>query len=174
MKESLLFYVVDEHTDCTKFCKRKGMKPYSFEKRICMPDNIMIEFVTQYSYNGYIYDVLNGMECYTDFEVTLVRIPNLSFEELLNVALFSKYLDERVGAMGMILKNNSIDFKRYLLAINNSDIEISGMERNLKQMLSYIDERLRSYRGHIKDFDIILELCEELIHKIRVNSKYTK
>lgn len=54
--------------------------------------------------------------------VTLMRLPKLSYEELLNDALNSKHLEERIGETGIILKYYLKNFEKTLISMNNSQI----------------------------------------------------
>lgn len=149
----LLFYVIDEHTDDIKYCKKKGMKPY----------NVINGKYTQYEYKGYIYDVLECGECYSGYMVTLMRLPELSFNELLNVALGSKYYEERFGALGIILKDYNIQFEKYLQLL--SDDAIYQSRKNIQRMVDRVLD-LHQWTSYVCDMHSIMNECEGVKNKI--------
>ncbi len=157
MSKPLLFYTVDEKTDVEKFCKRRGLKPHIFE--IKELDGVRYSVVDKYIKDGYIYDVLNYDErCYSGYMVTLMRLPKLSFEELLNTALSSKSFQERAGAIGILLKDYPKEFERFLSDFNKN----IGKGRQLKQI-----KRLAGFitdnRSHYSDeLGKIVALCKRI------------
>lgn len=123
MRKPLSFYVISERTDHVKYCKRKGLIPYKFIDKSL--DGQILNYVTQYVYKGYIYNALGYDQCYSGYMLTLMRLPQLSYEELLNTALRSRKYAERAGATGMILKDYPKEFEKFLLSIklNNNLLE---------------------------------------------------
>ncbi len=166
MSKPLSFYVIDEFISVDKYCKRKGMKPYKYEDKICYCSDINVEDQTfkdavQYTYKGYIYDVLEGDQFHSDYMVILMRLPTLSYEELLNTALTSKFLDERAGAIGIILKEYQKEFKENLLTIKNGDFKSFGEKRNIKRMVKYIYNFIDD-TNYIEELESIMNLCGEI------------
>lgn len=160
MKQPLHFYVIDERKDIIKYCKSRGLIPYKFKELKCDLDDHVIETVTQYTKNGYVYDVLEGDQCYTrGHMVTLMRLPKLSYEELLNDALNSKYLEERIGATGIILKDYLKDFEKTLISMNHS--QTIHLEKNAKRMAVYV-YGLIDGSCYIRELENIRDLCKEL------------
>ena len=148
----LLFYVIDEHTDDIKYCKKKHMKPY----------NVVNGNIMQYEYKGYIYDILEQGECYSGYMVTLMRLPKLHFDDLINVALESKNYQERIGAIGVILKDYRSEFEQYLLSL--SDDVIYNKKKNIKRLVDYICI-LPDYTSYVWDLSVILSQCEKIKSK---------
>lgn len=162
MKKPLHFYVIDERTDNIKYCKSRGLIPYKFKELKCDLDDHVIETVTQYTKNGYVYDVLEGDQCYTrGHMVTLMRLPKLSYEELLNDALNSKHLEERIGATGIILKYYLKNFEKTLISMNNSQIIHLENKKNAKRMAVYV-YGLIDGSCYIRKLENIRDLCKEL------------
>jgi hypothetical protein len=79
MSKSLLFYVIDEHTDDVKYCKRRGLRPYKTKMKTL--DNNPFEQVVQYIKDVFIYDVLECDQFYSDYMIILMRLPKLLYEE---------------------------------------------------------------------------------------------
>ena len=92
---------------------------------------------------------------------TLMRLPKLSYEELLNIALHSKYLEERIGATGMILKDHSKEFEKTLISMNNSEITHLENKKNAKRMAVYIYDLIDGSH-YIRQLENIRDLCKEL------------
>lgn len=156
--EPLLFYVINEHTDDIKYCEKKHMKPY----------NVVNGSIMQYEYKGYIYDILEQGECYSGYMVTLMRLPKLSFGDLLNVALESKNYEERIGAIGVILKDYQSEFEQYLLSL--SDDMIYTNKKNIKRLVSFICI-LPDRTSYVLDLPIILNQCEKIKSKLDAMKK---
>lgn len=108
-----LFYLIDEHEDNIAFCKRKKLKPLIY-KEIVVPDTD-IDFlnVQKYYTPKYVYRVLQSSECYSGYPITLMREPQLSYEDLINVLLRTKKRDEKLGALGILLKQYPENFKQF-------------------------------------------------------------
>lgn len=157
----LLFYVIDEHTDDVKYSKKKGMVPYKLENKTL--DNQIYKSVIQYSYKDYIYDVLEANQCYSGYMVTLMRLPKLSYKELLGTALTSKKYEERAGAIGIILKDYPIEFERYLSSIKNMDFNNLTEKSSIKRMAKMINDFIRENTSYVWPLEKILSLCEDLM-----------
>jgi len=169
MKKPLHFYVMNEHTDNIKYSKSKGLIPYKFKELRCELDDNVIKTVIQYTKNGYIYDVLEGDQCYTrGYMTVLMRLPKLSYEELLNDALHSKHFDERIGATGIILKDYSKEFEKTLKSINDFVINNFKNKKNVKRMLVYIYSLIEGTH-YIRQLENIRDLCKEL--ELRLSQK---
>ena len=138
MSRHLLFYTIDERTDVAKYCKRKGLKPDKVEKKTL--DNKLFEDIVQYSKDGSRYIVLDEKQCYSGYMLTLMKLPILSYEELLNVALSSKKYDERAGAIGIILKCYAPKFEEYLLETSNNLPDNLLERKKFKKMVHFINQ----------------------------------
>ena len=167
MKKALHFYVINERTDNIKYCKSRGLIPYKFKGLRCELDNVVIETVIQYTKNGYIYDVLEGERCYTKgYMTTLMRLPKLSYKELLNTAMCSKYSEERIGAIGIILKDYSKEFEDTLKSMNASAIIGWKNKKNTKRMVKYVYS-LIDETHYIVQLENIRDICKDL--KLRLS-----
>jgi len=161
MSKALFFYTIGEFQDEEKYCKRKGLKPCKYTQRTLngQPFDVV---ATQYTKDGYIYDVFEWDQCYSGSMLTLVRLPRLSYEELLDVALTSKYLDERAGAIGTILKEYPNEFEHYLLKISEMNIAVLPEKRKIKRMITFINSTVKPYGGS-NNRERIISLCKEMI-----------
>lgn len=167
VKKPLHFYVIDERTDNIKYCKSKGLIPYKFKELKCELDDNAIKTVAQYTGNGYVYDVLEGDQCYTNGHmVTLMRLPKLSYEELLNDALNSKYSEERIGATGIILKEYPKEFEQTLISIAGSAPVSLKNKKSIKRMARYVYELINN-SCYVRQLENIRKLCKEL--ELRLN-----
>lgn len=160
MNRALLFYVIDERTDAVDYCKRKGMKPYEFTEIRC--DNQIYRIPVQYTYKGHNYIVLNCDQCYSGYDTTLMRLPRLSYEELLKTAITSKKYQERIGAIGIILKENAIEFEKYLLSIKAGYFNDYKEEKQLKRMVKVINDFIWENTSYVGPLKKIHDLCEEI------------
>jgi hypothetical protein len=161
MRKPLLFYVFHEHTDHDKYCKRIGMIPYDF-KEIDMYGTT-IKLVKKYLYKGFLYIVLEGDECYSGYMTILMRLPKLSFMELLDTALTSRKQGERDGAIGVILKDYPNEFKQYFSSIQAMDIEDLINNNVIKRIVKTIIILIRNnISSHMRQLETILTICEEI------------
>lgn len=162
MKKSLHFYVIDERTDNIEYCRSRGLIPYKFKELKCALDDNVIKTVVQYAGNGYVYDVLEGDRCYTkEYMVTLMRLPKLSYAELLNDALYSEYSEERTGATGIILKEHPKEFEKTLISITNSATVSLANKRSVKRMARYVYELIND-SCYVRQLENIRDICKEL------------
>ena len=169
MGKPLLFYVIDERTDEIKYCKKRGLIPYKFEDRICYCSdpsigNEIIKVVTQYAYKDCVYVVLNVSQCYSGYETTKMKLPKLSYNELLKTALTSKYFEERAGSVGVILKDYSPEFERFLLHVKDKNFSALEKSSGIKWIVSFIDDFIRRNTSYVWPLKKILSLCEEIKH----------
>ena len=162
MSKPLLFYLIDERTDSSAYCKRKGMKPYKSEGRIL--DNEVYKSEIQFTYKGHIYDVLESDQCYTGYMITLMRLPKMAYVELLNVALDSKHYKERIGAMGIILKEYAKEFEQSLISMTDTGIEPIENKRHIKRMLVYVYHLINT--SYNSELEYIRNICRELLYGI--------
>lgn len=160
MSKLLFFYTVNETTSVDNFCKKKGLKPYKTETK--MLDGFPFERTVQYSAKGFIYDVLECDQCYSGYMTTLMRQPKLSYEELLQLALYSKYSDEREGAIGVILKDYSVEFEKYLSQITAEEQTGLPIKNEVIQLLTLIHTFIRDNTSYVWERKRILDLCEAL------------
>ncbi len=160
MGKPLLFYTIDEQTDVRKYCEKKGLKPYKNINKIL--DNCLLEHTVQYIKDGFVYDVLECDQCYSGYMITLMRLPKMPYEELLNVALSSKSSDERAGAIGVILKDHPIQFENYLLKLSKSNPNTMYEKKKIKRMISFINNFVKDNTSYVWCRDRVLTLCEEI------------
>ena len=168
MKKDRLFYVIQEHTDVDKYCKRKGFKPQKKIVKVIEDISFEFEVVVQYSRNGQLYDVLDGMSCYSGFMVTLMKLPKLSYDELLNLALTADNLDETAGAIGIILKECPEMLEKYLSEIADNEITDKIRRKQIARIVSLIYNLIRVYVGYTDDLENIFCICEKLKDKYKL------
>ena len=162
MKKTLHFYVIDERTDNTKYAKSRGLKPYKFKELRCELDDNVIKTVVQYTKGGYIYEVLEGDQCCTKGYMTvLMQLPKLSYQELLNDAIYSKYSEERIGSVSVILKDYSKEFENTLKSMDTSAIADIKNKKLLKRMAVYIYGLIEGTH-YIDQLETIRDLCKKL------------
>lgn len=162
MSKPLLFYAIYEFTDNIKYCKKKGLIPYKFKELTTkIPGDTIIKKPIQYIKDDYYYDVLEKEACYSECEVILMRLPKLSYKELLNVAVNSKYSDERIGAIAIILKDYPKQFKESLLLMSNEGITKLGNKKNIKRMSKYVYDLIKDSWLR-EELENIMILCGKL------------
>lgn len=161
MKEPLKFYVIDEHADDIKYCKRKGMVP-------CKTENGSVK---QYLYKGFVYDVLECTDSFSGYAVTLMRFPELSYGELLHTALNSKKDDEIIGSIGMILKKYPKEFEKYLQSLKLNSVTSSAEKRKIKRLISYTLD-IYSFSDCMHHLTGIWEQCNNLKKQLNNGGKY--
>ena len=165
MGKTLLFYMVDEHVDVDKYCKRKGLRPHKFVEKIL--DGKPFKQAVQYVKGECVYQLLEGeLHSYTGCMFAIMRIPELPYEALLNVALTSKHFDERAGATGVILQKHSERFRKYLIEIAKADIKFLKDKKHIMRMVKFINENTRCEK-HLEE---IMTLCEMIYGKIKRGS----
>ena len=109
-----LFYLISERWDEQKYCQRRGLLPYIYEEVEIPSANMTYTKVYKYKSKNYVYTCLQAAECYSGFCVTLMREPEPSCEELISIAQKSKSEDEKLGALGILVKKYPEDLKKYL------------------------------------------------------------
>lgn len=166
MKKELLFYVIGDHIDVDKYCKRRGFKPQ--EKVVKVLDDTPFEVVVQYNRNGQLYDVLGETECYSGYMVTLMKLPKLSYNELLDLALTSNNLDETAGAIGIILKECPKMFERFLSELTKNEIKNKIEQKQIARIVSLVYDLIRVYIGYVDELEKIFCLCEKLKAKYKL------
>ena len=159
MSKPLSFYTINDITSVDKFCKKKGLKPHKTETK--MLDGVPFEKTVQYSVKNVIYDVLECDQCYSGYMTTLMRQPKLPYEELLQMALYSKYSDEREGAIGIILKDYSVEFEKHLSTIAEETTGLP-MKKEEIQLLTLINTFIRNNTSYVWQLKKILCFCDEL------------
>lgn len=160
MGKSELFYAVGEYIDDAKYCKSKGLRPHktimkSFEGK---PFSVVVE----YAKGDNIYVSLTESKCYSGYTVTLMRLPELPFEELLSVALTAKRIEDRAGALGMILKKHEVAFEKYLLTVKQNENLDSVQKKQIALVTTFVYDNIRENTSYIWDMEKILSLCDEL------------
>lgn len=164
MKKPKLFFGITEDMNDIKCCKSIGMKPCKFVYKTL--DGIPFRCTIQYSYKGFTYYVLEENQCYSGFMVTLMRLPQLSYFELLETALTSRSFDERAGAIGIILKDYSTEFEKYLLNIKNTDLSVLKDKKSIKKLVKLINEFIIPHTSYVDKLENIVSLCEFLQENI--------
>ena len=155
-----LFYAVAEHTDDAKYCKRKGLTPYNTDLKVL--DKKPFRVVKAYAKDGNIYAVFGADKCYSGYMVTLMRLPELSFDDLLSVALTTKRIEDRAGALGIILKKYEDDFAQYLLTVKQSSNTNRVQEKQIALIAFFIDDFIRENSIYVQRMENILLICREL------------
>ena len=152
MRNLLQFYVFDEHTDYEKECIKIGMKPISWRGGS----------VKSFLYREYEYIVLNRSDCYSGWEYTIMKLPQLNYAQLYSLAVHTNIYDERVGAIGTILKLHEDEFINFLRKIHNKDIMADKQIRKLsKLILTEIKQR----SDFVNEMYELLKLCYEVYNK---------
>lgn len=158
MHKALLFYTIGEYTSVERYCKRKGLKPFKTIMKTL--DNQPFPVVTQYSKGEYIYDVLGYQDCYSGYMVTLMRLPQLAYQELLNVALTSHNSDERAGATGILLKDYPREFEDFLLMVSEKNIVDKQEKRQILRLTRFILDFVCAYTSYVQDMGTVISLCQ--------------
>jgi len=159
MSQALMFYVINEVTDDVKYCERIGMKPYkTIDKTL---DHHTFQSIVQYAFKGYIYEVLESSQCYSDYMVVLMRLPKLSYDDLLNVAINSRHRDERIGATGILLKDYPKELEQSLRSMIKATSAQLENKKNIKRMTGYLVDLITDSQ-YIQQFENIRDLCKEL------------
>ena len=160
MFKPLLFYTIGEYADVDQYCRRKGFKPH--RKVMKTLDGQPFPVVTQYTKGGYVYDVLGYDGCYSGYMATLMRLPQLSYNDLLSVALTSCSSDERAGAIGMILKDHPKEFESYLAAISAKPILDKREIRQIIRLAKFISDFVQANTSYVDDLKRVMSLCREI------------
>lgn len=142
-----LFYLIDEHEDNVIFCKKRRLKPIIYDEVKVPNTDITFLNVQEYSAGKYVYKVLQSAECYSGYPITLMREPQLSYDDLINVLLHTKKYDERLGSLGILLKQYPNDFKKFFC---------SNKSQFLYELLIFVKE----YNWHA--FDVINNILGEI------------
>lgn len=160
MGKSELFYAVGEYTDDAKYCKSNGLKPHKTVMKSL--DRKPFPVVIEYSKDGNIYASLGADKCYSGYMVTLMRLPELPFEELLSVALTAKRIEDRAGALGIILKKYASAFAQYLLMIKQKGNLNPVQKKQIALVTTFIYDFIREKSSYIQEMEDVLSLCKEL------------
>ncbi len=160
MGKSELFYAVGEYTDDSKYCKSKGLKPHKTVMKSL--DGKPFPVVTEYSKDGDIYAALEADMCYSGYVVTLMRLPELPFEELLSVALTAKRIEDRAGALGIILKKYASAFTQYLQMTKQNRNLNPVQKKQIALVATFIYDFIRENTSYVREMEDILLLCKEL------------
>lgn len=134
-----IFYVFDEHTDYIKECERMGMKSNK-------------TLTEDFEFDGTKYKVLSPNECYSGWEITAMALPELSYSELFNIVMNSRFYDEIVGSIGILLKKYSDEFITYLKAQSSNNIRLRKIKKIIKKEISERDP-------NVKQMTELLDLC---------------
>ncbi|MBR5320733.1 MAG: hypothetical protein IKU41_02710 [Clostridia bacterium] len=123
----LLFYVFDEHTDYVSECQKIGMIPTKG-----------YPYVENFLFDDVEYKVLSIHECYSGWEITLMALPEMSYNQLVCVLLNSKNYDELVGCLGIILKKY---LERFIVDFDKFETSKRKFKKIKKIILNEISER---------------------------------
>lgn len=164
MNKPLLFYTINEFTDDVKYCERMGMKPYKTVDKVL--DHHTFQSTVEYSYRGYIYEVLDSTQCYSDAMVVLMRLPKLTYEDLLDTAINSKHRDERIGALGVILKDHPKEFRQSLESMIETYPSKHQNQKNISRMSTCVDDLITDSQ-YIEQLETIRDLCVKLETKVQ-------
>lgn len=160
MGRSKLFYAVGEYTDDVKYCKRKGLRPHKTIMKSL--DGKQFPVVLEYTNGNDIYVSLTADQCYSGYAVTLMRLPALPFEDLLFVALTTNRVEDRAGALGIILKNHKAAFEQYLLTVKQNELLDTLHKKQIALVATYVYGFISENTSYIRDMGKILSMCEEL------------
>lgn len=152
MKKLLQFYIFDEHTDYEKECIKLGMKPIAKSGGL----------VKAYSYGECEYVVLGRSECYSGWEHTIMKLPQLTYNQLYNLAINANIYDERVGAVGIMLKFHEDEFIDYLEKVINKTIPF---DKQIKKLAKLISTEIKQRSDYVSGMEIILKLCHEIYNE---------
>lgn len=136
-----LFYVFDEHTDFVSECVKLGMRPIKG-----------FPFVELFDFGGVIYKTLSVQECYSGWEITVMALPYMDYSQLICTLQVSKIYDEIVGCLGILLKEYSNDFLKYLTNCSKSD-------KRMKKIKKVILKELACRSRYVASMTDLLEIC---------------
>lgn len=169
MSKYLLFYLIDEHTNETVFCKKRGLIPCKYEKKICYSSDNSDEDYVFYRTIQYVdkrskcvYDVLDKQQCYSGFNTTLMRQPKLMFDDLIKTAITSKNRDERIGSIGILLKDYQTDFEKYLSNVIKTQFSDIKTKKRVKWMAVFITDYIWKNTSFVWHLESIKKLCEKI------------
>ena len=141
-----MFYAFDERTDYEKECKKIGLI-----KTNGTGDDIL------WTFNDHSYQQLKPWEYYSLFTIslftiTLMQLPEPSFEELFDTALCSRHYSEQASALGVILAKHEKLLVRMLSTYTNPDKNFKKLIRKILSLFGRVDE--------LKDeFPELLSVC---------------
>ena len=159
-RRNQLFYTINDRTDDSKYLKRKGFIPYQVVTRTL--DGNPFDTVVKYQNNGFIYEVLDPSQCYSGYMITLMKLPKLSYEELLKVALDSCHVEERAGAVGIILKEHPEEFEKFLEQVKNVERFDEKFKKKIRRLLSFVCDFIGPFTSFAQRFPKIMSTCEEI------------
>ena len=91
-----------------------------------------------------------------------MRLPKMTYDELLNVALHTKSKSERAGAIGIILKDYPKKFEQYLLSVEDDRMNSRDNTSGIRRIAILIDDDIRHSTSYVYPLENILRLCENL------------
>lgn len=108
----------------------------------------------RYFFNGVEYKYLNCHEIYSGWCITLVRLPELSYEKLFELLRCTKYESELSGTLGLLLKKYE---KRFINDFFFGEYQISKRQRSkCYKQLKFISE----YVSEVRDMEELLSLIK--------------
>lgn len=96
------------------------------------------------------------MECYSSWEYTIMKLQQMNFVQLLNLALNTKKYDERVGELGIILRHHEFEFTNFLTDVYSGNIPADKAKKKLTKLI-YSEIKQRS--DFVRGMKTILNLC---------------
>lgn len=151
MKNLFQFYVFDEHTDYERECIKLGMKPSSKLDRL----------IKTFTYMGYEYIVLNRSDCYSGWEYTVMKLPQMNFDQLYKLEISTKIYDEKVGALGMILKYYDVEFTHLIKKAYENEIP---NRKQIKKISELILTQIKERSDYVDEMKDLLKLCYEICY----------
>lgn len=134
------FYVFDEHDYVISECKKMGMHPLcntGLDKFIC---------------EGDIYTILSAHECYSGWEMTLMKEPELGYDDLVWLVYNTRLYSERVGALGILLIRHRERFQEFLAKQPKKDKKT----HKIKKM---IVKELAECSHYVREMKDLIEIC---------------
>jgi hypothetical protein len=163
LNKAELFYTIDEYTDTTKYCRSKGLRPYKIIEKTL--DSKPLPVAVEYIKGNSIYVALSMSQCYSGYSITLMKLPELPFETLLNVSLSTKRAADRAGALGIILKKYTVAFEKFLCDAAHNEHWDLEKKRQLALVATFICDYIRENTSYIWHMNKTLQLCEEIKSK---------
>lgn len=134
-----IFYVFDEHTDFINECMKKGMIPCGNP------------FRHGFMYGDTRYVVLSPHDCYSGWELTVMALPCLDYENLIIVLESSKVYAEIVGCIGILLKKHEKEFTDYISTLRT---------KRGKKIKKIILDELVERSLYVKKMTRLIEVCK--------------
>lgn len=148
MGKKQIFYVFDEHTDYIAECKKLGFVPIDYDGY----------HVKQFEKNGKKYNVLGRNECYSGWEINVVKEGVNKFEELMTLLLKSRIYDEKVVCIGLMLKKYYNNF----LSEFSKEFPEDSFNRKKKKVAKLIAKDICCKSYEVSEMKELLEICKRI------------